>query len=328
VLLAALLLLLPTGFADPAPRTVSEVPVEGLFVSATADAAWLDDDAWLGVAPGLGFEHDLLALHLRVPLYLSVWDAPPLRSEARPVCSFVRCRPFVAEDGSFDPAALSSVVEHLRLGRPGDWLHIAGGPVFATLGEGRVTDRYVSALGADRQSGLFAAASVEPLGLRAEAVVGNLFAPQRMTSARIELRPLYALTDPATLVGGFLSRARVSVEGGADLLAGDRPLVAAATTLAWPLFDEGGWIGVTPFAAASTLYGLARSPTPGVGASAGARFELRVPFVGARFDVEGRADGAGHRVGVFSTVYELERTHALAGSQKGLVFVPAPGGLG
>lgn len=328
MLLVAALLLVPAQLQEGAPRAVHETVDEGLWLSATAEAAWLDDDLWLGTAPGLGVELDLFALHVRAPLYVSAWDAPPVRDETRAACAFVRCRPFVAEDGTFDPAALSQLVEDARLGRPGDWLYARAGPVFATLGRGRVVDRYLSAPRFDRQSGLYARAGVEPLGLEAEVVTGNLFAPERMTAGRLELRPFRALTDPSTFVGGFLSRARVDVEGGADLVAGARPLLAAATTVAWPLLEEGGWLGVEPWASASALSGLERYAWPGVGAAAGVRLELRAPLVGLRVDVEGRADGAGHRAGVFGTVYEIERTRALAGGNKGVTSVPAPGGVG
>jgi hypothetical protein len=344
VLLAALLLLAPAQVPEGAPRTVDARAPEGLWLSATVEGALLDGDLWAGVSPGVGVELDVFALHLRLPVYGSVLDLEPARDNRPPACAFVRCAEWVDETGKPRIEAVSRVVDHLRVGRPGDWLYASGGPLFATLGTGRVLARYLNSPDfLRRQSGVYARAQAQELGVAAELVVGNLVAPQELSVARVELRPLRALVDPGAWLGGFLSRGRVSLDVGFDgqigvpRVAGQpgsaAPLAASAAEIAWPLLEEGGVFNVTPWTATGLSWGLSlgggERADLGVGQSAGAVVDLRVPFVGARLDAEARLDGPGHRAGVFSSLYEIERRHALAGaSGVGLAAVPAPGGVG
>jgi hypothetical protein len=327
---------------EPVDGGLMAPAAEGLWLGATLEGAYLARDLWAGAALGLGYEHRAFGLHLRAPLYLSVWDLEPAREDRYPLCGAVRCAEWIDDDGGLRAESLSRLVSHLRLGRPGGWLHLEGGPVFATLGSGRLVDRYLNSPEHDRrQSGVYGKVQAPFAGLSAELVVGNLFVPHKMSGARVSVRPLAPLFAPQTLFGPLLSRLRLAAEAAADLVApstsGARPLGAGALELAWPLLEEGGLFSLTPFGSAGFSHGLtpdggAPSAAPlGGGASAGGRIELRLPFVGLRFDGDAFVDGPGHRTGLFTTLYEVERTRALAGASDeggGLLSVPAPGGLG
>ncbi len=317
---------------------------EGLWLGATVEGAYLARDLWAGGSLGIGVEHARFALHFRAPLYLSVWDLDPPREQPLPVCAFVRCAEWVDEHGEPRLEALSRVIDHLRLGRPGDLLYARAGPVFATLGSGRVVDRYLNSPEHDRrQSGVYARARAPFAGLSAELVVGNLFAPQRMLAGRVEARPLLPFVSPDALLGPFLGRMTVALDAATDLALpspyaiSTAALGSAAFEVQWPLLEEGGLFSLTPFASLGVVYGLspdggAPSELPiGYGASGGGRAELRVPFVALRVQGAGFVDAAGHRTGLFGTLYEIERRRAFAGASivnGGVATVPAPGGFG
>lgn len=349
-LVFSLLLVVTPGARAELPvddARVSGPLVEGLWLGASLEGAYLERDLWAGGSLGLGVEHARFALHLRAPLYLSVWDLEPAREEAVPACAVVRCAEWLDERGELRLESLSRIVDHVRLGRPGDLLYARAGPVFATLGTGRVTDRYLNSPAFDqRQSGVYARATLPFAGLSADAVVGNLFAPQRFLGARAELRPLSPFVSPGAFLGGFLSRLTVAADAAGDLTApspyvttatGTTPLGSAALEVLWPLLEEGGLFSLTPFGSLGTAYGLSPTGTApaegalGFGASLGARTELRVPFVGVRFQGTAFTDGPGHRTSLFGTLYEIERRRAFAGATTtdgGIATVPAPGGLG
>lgn len=326
---------------------VSGTLAQGLWLGATLEGAYLARDLWAGGSLGLGFEHASFALHLRAPLYLSVVDLPPHRENPAPACAFVRCAEWLDESGELRLESLSRVVDHLRLGRPGDLFYARAGPLFATLGSGRVVDRYLNSPEHDRrQSGVYARLSLPFAGLSSELVVGNLFAPQRFTGGRLEARPLEPLLGGLPLVGGLLGRLTLALDGAADLTVAspytfrrDRraTLASGALEALWPLFPEGGLFSFTPFASLGIAHGLSPDGNMplgmalGLGTSAGARAELRVPFVAFRAQASANLDGAGHRTGLFGTLYEVERQRAFAGASQpsgNLVSVPAPGGLG
>jgi hypothetical protein len=336
---------------EAAESGVGETAEEGLWLSASLQGALLARDVWAGASLGVGVELDALALHLRAPLYLSVADLEPARDNDPPVCAFVRCAEWL-EDGDLRLEAMSRLVESLRLGRPGDWLHAEGGPVLATLGHGRLVDRYSNGPQWDRrQSGIFASARAPFAGLALDVVVGNLFVPQKLAAARLEARPLAPLVGQSGFFARALSRLRVGVDGGGDLIApafapgtraipqgqppAARPVGGASVDVAWPLLEEGGLLGLEPFVAAGLLSGLSAdglsSPSLGVGASAGLELEVRLPVVALRAEASVRADGPAHRTGLFGLLYELERRRAIFGAAlhgAGLVHVPAPGGVG
>lgn len=326
---------------------VSGPLAEGLWLGATLEGAYLARDVWAGGSLGLGVEHRHFALHLRAPLYLSVMDLPPPRDEATPACAFVRCAEWLDESGELRLEALSRVVEHLRVGRPGDLLYARAGPLFATLGSGRVVDRYLNSPEHDRrQSGLYARLSVPFAGLGAELVVGNLFAPQRFLGGRLEARPLEPVVGGLPFIGGLLGRFTLALDMAADLDApspyafatgGKTTLATGALEALWPLLPEGGLVSFTPFASLGLAHGLSPDGAApegmalGFGSSVGARAELRVPFVAFRVQASANLDGAGHRTGLFGTLYEVERWRAFAGAHVPggpIASVSAPGGLG
>lgn len=333
---------------EPAVQAVGARPKEGLSLGATLEAGLLERDLWAGGSLALGYEHDLVGLRLRAPIYLRVFDLPPKTPRGAGPCALVRCEALGLHEEGFELEGLSRIVEHLRLGQPGDALYARGGPLFVTLGQGRLIERYLNSPDPDRfVSGLYARARLPLLGASFEGVVGNLFAPQRLFGARAALRPLRfgAFLNDQDVWARLLGRLAVGLEAAADLTLPaapggardppERPLVGGALDVTWPLFDEGGLVQLAPFVAGGLLYGLSKdgglSAEMGAGASAGATLELRLPFVGLRVDGAVGLDAPAHRAGIFGLLYGVERRTAVAGGVAaggGLSRVPAPGGAG
>ncbi|MFZ9887439.1 MAG: hypothetical protein ACO3JL_08040 [Myxococcota bacterium] len=327
------------------PARVADAPDLGLALSASMEVGVLARDVFAGGSLGLGVEQHAFALRLRAPLYLAVYDLPPAREEATPLCRYVRCTDWLETDGGqLRPEALSRLVEHLRIGRPGELVYARGGPLFATLGTGQLVDRLWNSPEYDRrQSGLYGQLSVPLAALSAELVVANLFDPARLVAARLQGRPLAPASLTIPLLGSFLSRLTLAAEGALDTsatakVAGTaRPVAAFATEVLWPLLDEGGIVSLTPFVGGSVVYGLSSDGLGGgaeqaaFGATLGARSELRLPFIALRGQGSLFVDDEGHRTGLFGTLYMLERREALHGaslSHGNIATVPAPGGLG
>lgn len=349
VLLAACSARADEGLA-PASQAVGRERVAGFGLSLSLEGGLLERDLWAGGSVGAGFEHEAFALRLRAPLQLRVLDLAPESPRPPGFCAVVRCEAFGVHEEGFEVEGISRVVEELRLGRPEEAVYARGGPLLATLGSGRLIERYLNSPDPDRpQSGLLLVARLPWLGLSLEGLVGNLLVPQKLSALRLEARPLRLLSflDEEDPMARLFGRLALSLEGAGDLvvpvspygarppLARARPLLGSALEVAWPLLDEGGWLQLAPFAAGSLLYGLSSTGDVtgelGVGASAGGRAELRVPYLGLRVDGEVVADSPAHRTGVFGLLYDIERKHALAGAVVdggGIARVPARGGLG
>jgi hypothetical protein len=319
--LIALVAALAAVTASAEPRSLDEVPPEGVWLSSGLEAAWLAGDGHLGLSVGLGVETGDLRAHLRAPVYLRVLDVPPAQG-GEGACAIVRCADWLGEDGELDARRLSRIIDLIEGGDPErDPLYLRLGPIFATLGRGAVVDRYLNSPNWDeRQSGLYAHINLEEeLGARADLLLGGLFAPDALSAARLELRPA-AWTEGTPL----MRRLGVGLTWAGDFSS--QTISALALDARWAIFSPESPVQVEPRLVASGLYGLGL----GVGAHAGLQLSLRFPWVAVRADGRFGVDSPGHRTGLFSTLYEIERDRALAGAAEldgGIATVPAPGGL-
>ncbi|MBI1947677.1 MAG: hypothetical protein HYS27_18460 [Deltaproteobacteria bacterium] len=337
--------------ALPAPDpSLDAAAPEGLWLGADVGLGVIDRDPVVTLGAGVGIEHRALALHLRVPLALRLVDLEPSEPAEPPVCTVLRCAEWI-EGGALSAAALSRLLDEARVGHPGDIVHARAGALFTTLGAGQLVDRYTNAAEWDRRhTGVYAEVNTGTRGLGAQAVLGNLLAPQELFGARVAARPLF---DPAgegpaarllgrlqlgvELAGDAVAPSGIATDATGALLPGaaTRPLVGGATQLAWPLLDD-GMVQVEPWLGASVMQGLVSSfgAPPGTGAGAAAGVGLTADLALLALRLEGRvvADGPGHRSSVFSTLYDLDRRRVLdlggVLQETGAAELAAPGGVG
>lgn len=326
----------------------------GVHLHASVEAAYLDGDAAVGAAVGAGVETAPFALHLKLPVWLRVVDLPPRVDPSLPApCGVVRCDDF-APGGTFEPTALTRVVDELRLFRPGDLLHARAGPLYATFSHSHVVDGATNRLEFDRRgAGAYVESTLPFAGLSARAVALDLFRPHEQAAARVEAKPLAPFVGHADYdaVGAFLGRLTVGVEGGVDAVAPidpasvdasgnvaanapTRPIGMVAVDVAWPLFDL-GFLQIAPYAIGSATTGFSvdggTTAQQGAGVSAGVDVTLDAAFVVLDVDAFGSFDGPAHRRGIFDLAYSVERRRAFFGASVvdgGLARVPAPGGFG
>ncbi|OGQ17492.1 MAG: hypothetical protein A2138_26255 [Deltaproteobacteria bacterium RBG_16_71_12] len=337
--------------ALPAPDpSIDAPPPEGLWLGADVGLGIIDHDPVVSLGAGVGIEHRALALHLRVPLALRIVDLAPTEPADPPACAVIRCAEWI-EGGALSAAALSRILDEARVGHTGDLVHARAGTLFSSLGAGQLVDRYTNAAEWDRRhTGLYLEVNSGVRGLGAQALVGNLLAPQELFGARVAARPLL---DPAgegpvarllgrlqlglELAGDAVAPSGVATDATGALLPGaaTRPLLGGATQVAWPLLDD-GMLQVEPWLGASMMSGLVPSAgaPAGTGAGAAAGVALTADFALLALRLEGRviADGPGHRSSVFSTLYDLDRRRVLdlggALDDTGVAELPAPGGYG
>lgn len=349
LVLVALLAALPGQLASPDTSLDAPAPV-GLWLGADLGVGVVDHDPVLAASAGVGIEHQVLALHLRVPVALRLFDLDPKEPPEPALCTVVRCAEWL-EGGAVSAAALSRLLDEARVGHPGDLLYARAGTLFTTLGHGQLVDRYTNAAEWDRRhTGLYAEVNSGWRGAGAQAMVGNLLAPQELFGARFAARPLL---DPAGegIAARLFGRMRVGIELAGDasapsdvatddtgaLLPGaaTRPLLGGAAALAWPLLDDGA-VQVEPWLGASVMSGLRASstaaPAAGVGGVAGLALTLDAAWVALKLEGRALADGPAHRSSVFSTLYDLDRRRVLdlggALRDTGAAELPAPGGFG
>lgn len=347
--LAALLLAAPAPLDAP-DASLGVAPPTGLWLGADAGVGVIDGDPVLAASAGLGLESPLLALHLRVPVALRLVDLEPREPPEPALCTVVRCAEWM-EGGALSAAALSRLLDEARVAHPGDLLHARAGKLATTLGTGQLLDRYTNAAEWDRRhTGLYGEVNTGWRGAAAQAVVGNLLAPQELFGARFTARPLADAAGEG-FAARLLGRMGIGLEAAGDaaapagvatdatgaLLPGasTRPLLGGATHVVWPLLDDGA-VQVEPWLGASALSGLrpgeGQAPGAGVGAAAGIGATLDAAVVAVKLEARAVADGPGHRSSVFSTLYDLDRRRVLdlggVLRDTGVAELPAPGGLG
>jgi hypothetical protein len=355
VLRVALLGLVGTSVG--AQEAVDTMAVEGsgrpaVVVGAELGAGGVGGDVALMTTLGVGVETEPFALHFEAPLTLRLVDLPPPSDPSLPpICAVVRCEEWLAH-GQLSPTSLSRVLDDARFGRPGQLVHARAGAMRITMGQGQLVAGATNAADWDRRkSGAFVNVAVPFARLEAQAVVASLVSPQELFAARVASSPL------APFVGGdgagarLLSRGRVGLEIAGDAVApvgraidgtGDvlpsartRPIVGAATDLAWPLLDDELALQITPFVGASALTGLSDgvgAPASGAGVQGGASLELDAIVASARLGGRVLVDGPAHRSGVFSLLYDVERRRAARAGGKfhstGIADLPVRGGVG
>ncbi len=345
---ASLLVLLA---ALPAPDASLDAPAPtGVWLGAELGLGVIDDDPVVAASAGVGIEHELLALHLRVPVALRLVDLEPREPATPAACTILRCAEWV-EGGALSAAALSRLLDEARVGHAGDLVHARAGTLFSSLGAGQLVDHYTNAAEWDRRhTGAYAELNSGVRGVGAQAIVGNLLAPAELFAARVAARPLLD-TAAEGLGARLLGRMELGVELAGDAVApagiatdatgallpnaATRPLLAGAAQLAWPLLDD-GTLQLEPWLGASVVSGLVarEGAAPGSGAGAALGLAVTADLALAALRLEGRvvADGPGHRSSVFSTLYDLDRRRVLelggALRDTGVVELPAPGGFG
>lgn len=345
---ASVLLLVATL---PAPDASLDAPAPtGLWLGADLGLGVIDGDPALAASAGVGIEHELLALHLRVPVALRIVDLEPREPAAPPACAVIRCAEWT-EGGALSAAALSRLLDEARVGHAGDLVHARAGTLFTSLGAGQLVDHYTNAAEWDRRhTGLYAEVNSGLRGVGAQALVSNLLAPAELFAARVAGRPLL---DSAAAGWGarLLGRMELGLEVAGDAVApvgvatdatgtllenaATRPLLTGAVQLLWPLFDEGG-LQLEPWLGASVVSGLVTSegaaPTTGAGAVLGLALTADLALAALRLEGRVVADGPGHRSSIFSTLYDVDRRRVLdlggALRDTGVVELPAPGGVG
>lgn len=326
---------------------------QGLLLHASAEAAWLDGDPAGGAAVGAGIETAPFGLYLKAPLWIRVWDLPPLVDPSLPPpCRVVRCDDFLP-GGTFEWQSLSRVVDELRLFRAGDLFHLRGGPLYVAFSHGLLVDGATNRLEFDRRgSGLYAEANLPFAALAARGLALDLFRPHELAALRVDGRPLSPLfAEDAGFVGRLLGRFAVGVEAAVDATAPTdpasvdragvvrpgaptRPVGGVVVDATWGLLDP-GFLQLAPFVAGSAATGLSVDGgvggQTGVGAAGGVDVSLDAVFAVLQVGAAGTLDGPAHRHGVFDLAYTVERRRALFGASVeggGVARVPAPGGFG
>ena len=349
LLVTAWSLALPAQLGPP-DSSLGAPPPMGLWLGAELGGGVVDRDPVIAASAGVGLEHEVLALHLRVPVALRLYDLEPREPPSPALCTVVRCAEWT-EGGALSAAALSRLLDEARVFHPGDLVHARAGKLSTTLGAGQLIDRYTNAAEWDRRhTGLYAELNTGWRGAAAQAMVGNLLAPQELFGARFVARPLQ---DPAgegfsarllgrlsvglELAGDAVAPAGVATDATGALLPGaaTRPLLGGAAQVAWPLLDDGA-VQVEPWVGASALSGLrpaeASAPGAGVGAALGLSATLDAAVVAVKAEARAVADGPGHRSSVFSTLYDVDRRRMLSFGgvlrDTGVAELPAPGGFG
>jgi hypothetical protein len=237
------------------------------------------------------------------------------------------------------------------VGSRADPIFLRASSLRATLGVGQLVNGYFTSPIWDlRQTGAFARLQIPWAQGQAEALLGNLLAPQRVSALRLSLAPLGNADPDAPFFTRFLSRLLVGAEGAFDFVvprgiqdldAGGRivlgpdtaSLMGGAVNARWALFPARFFFQLEPYGGVSGLNGL--SPTGlGIGQRAwgallGTRAELQLPWIGISGDLATGWDEPGHRHQLFDVLYEIDKRQALVGSAReggSLLTVPAPGG--
>lgn len=295
--------------------------VAGIRVSARAGGGVVDSDGVGVVELGAGLHTEAFALQLRAPLTARLIDNNP---GAPPACRWWRCEEWLL-GGQLDAAAVVRIVDELRIGHASDTALLRAGRLVVTLGAGATVDRVTTAASWDRRtSGVWGSLRTPWAGLGATAFTANATAPGELSALRLTFAPVPLLA--------------LAVEGAADAAApldgvlADGAVVAGAPTrlLASGAIEARAPVAIGDFVLAPRLElgattGLAERA--GFGGAIGLDADVSHGGLAVQTRTTVGFNGAGHRRGVFSTFYLVERRRALLGSSGGLVEVDAPAGL-
>jgi hypothetical protein len=302
--------------ADVGPGAVA-----GIRVSARAGGGVVDGDGVAVAELGVGVQTEALTLQLRAPLTVRVLDAPPTAPDG---CRWWRCEEW-GLGGDFDLAALARVVDEFRLGQASDAVQLRAGRLVATLGAGATVDRVTTAASWDRRtSGIWGSLRTPLAGLGATAFVANAVAPWELSALRLTFAPVplvelavEAAADARAPLDGVLADGAVTAVARTRLLASGvveaRVPVAVGDLVVAPRVELGATTGLADAAGFGGAVGLDVEATHG-GLALQARSTIGF-------------NGAGHRRGVFSTFYLVERRRVLVGGSTGIVDVEAPAGM-
>lgn len=324
---------------QPANQTLGGEPGAGFALSLSWSAGLLEQDLWSGLGVEVGYEADLFALRLGNPAYIRLYDIPPSTTRPGGACAWLRCENLGLGPDA-DWTALSQWVRDVRIGRRDAPFYLRGGPMRVSLGNGALIDRYLSSPDPDRRlSSLFVRAHL-PASLSLEAILGNTFAPQQLIGIRSAVHP-FTWTEHPFWSGPLWRRVELAWELAGDFSApeqtlrngGQRPLLATQIEMVWPLFENGSFGQVAPFASAGAMSGLSATGTGksqfGAGARIGTRAELRFAWFAMRAEGSVGIDGEAHRPTIFQSFYAVERQVAWSGAGEmggPLVHIAAPGG--
>ena len=336
------LLLLATVDGEPGPA--------GVHLGLAVGGGVVGDDAAAGVDVVMGVDTAPFSLFLRAPLVLRLVDEAPFVEPSAPsTCRWLRCEEFL-QGQTLDPTALARIVEELRFFQPGDPVRVRVGRLLVTMGDGAVVDRFTTAASWDRRTSGAALALRSPwhhAGL--DFVVADVLSPGELVAGRIDAAPF---SSGRADDDGLLAPLRVSLDAGVDVAApvdavdrfGEirasattRPLSSTALAARWQV-DGPVW-SWAPRVELGATTGLSADggdeTTPGVGVGAGADVALHTTPLDVRARVGAAWGTPGFRHAPFSTLYLVERRHALLGARadadadaegRGLLRVPAPGG--
>ena len=337
--LALALLLITAVDGEPGPA--------GVHLGLAAGGGVVGDDAAAGVDVVIGVDTAPFSLFLRAPVVLRLVDnAPHVEPAAPGFCRWLRCEEFL-HGPTLDATALARVVEELRLFQPGDPVRARVGRLLVTMGDGAVVDRFTTAPSWDRRtSGALFALRAPFHHLALDVLTANVLAPGELLAARLDVAPLSAGSSDED---DALAPLRLALDAGVDVAApvdatdrfgevkasaATRPLSSTSLSLRWQV--NGPTWSWAPRVDVGVTTGLSadggRAWTPGGGAGAGVDVALHTTPLDVRARIEGAWGSRGFRRAPFSTLYLVERRHALLGAvdaddgAHGLLRVPAPGG--
>jgi hypothetical protein len=294
--------------------------VAGLRVSARAGGGVVHADGVGVVELGAGVQTEALTLQLRAPLVLRLLDAAPTADG----CRWWRCEEWLL-GGQLDLAAVARIVDELRLGQASDPAFARAGRLVVTLGAGATVDRVTTTASWDRRtSGIWASLRTPWAGLGATAFVANAVAPLELSALRLTVAPVPLL---ALAMEGAVD-AGAPLDGvGADgaLTAGARTRLLASGTIDARIPIAVGDVVVAPRVEVGATTGL--NAGAGIGGAVGLDVDVNRGGLALQTRATIGVNGVGHRRGVFSTFYLVERRRALVGSSGGIVDVAAPAGM-
>ena len=315
----------------------NEASPSGLALSAALLGGVVGSDVVAGASIGIGVETAPFALHVRVPVLGRVVDNLPFVDAAQPsYCRVLRCEEWLGGE-DLDPTALARLLDEVRVFQPGDTFHLRAGALTASLGSGAVLEHFTTAASWDRRtSGVFAALRLPWHSLHLDAVVGDVVSPGELIAVRVEAQPFDNVGLALAVDSGVDLAAPLDAVDRKGLLsvgAATRPVTSTALSARAQLLE--GDFDASPRAEAQLTTGLScdgsRDTCVGGGVAVGADFGVDFGVVDARVQVTTGLNSAGHRRGLFSTLYLVERRAALGGAEvKGgsLLRVAVPAGPG
>jgi hypothetical protein len=301
--------------ADVGPGAVA-----GIRVSARAAGGVVGGDGVAVVDLGVGVQTELLTVQLRAPFAVRVLDVEPAAPRG---CRWWRCEEWRL-GGQLDLAAVARIVEELRIGQANDAAVLRAGRLVATLGAGATVDRVTTSASWDRRtSGVWGSLRAPWAGLGATAFVANATAPWELSALRLTLAPVPWLALAAEGAADAVAPLDgVGADGAVAASASTRLLTSGVLEARAPL--SLGSVVVAPRLELGATSGLA--PVAGLGVAGGLDVDVHHGGLALQARATVGFNGAGHRRGLFSMFYLVERRRALLGSGNGIVDVDAPAG--